>query len=40
MIATAMLTLACGIIAGQFHHVLGVAPILGAILCAACFLRP
>ena len=40
MIATAMLTLACGIIAGQFHHQLGVAPILGAILCAACFLRP
>jgi len=40
MIVTAMLTLACGIIAGQFHHQLGVAPILGAILCAACFLRP
>lgn len=40
MIATAMLTLACGIIAGWFHHQLGVAPILGAILCAACFLRP
>ena len=40
MIATALLTLACGIIAGQFHHTFGVAPILGAILCAAFFLRP
>ncbi|MBI3323107.1 MAG: hypothetical protein HYZ95_01425 [Candidatus Omnitrophica bacterium] len=40
MIATGMLTLVCGVIAGQFHHALGVAPILGAILCAACFLRP
>lgn len=40
MIATGLLTLACGLIAGQFHHQLGVAPILGAILCAACFLRP
>ncbi|MBI3332610.1 MAG: hypothetical protein HYZ93_00770 [Candidatus Omnitrophica bacterium] len=40
MIAVAMLTLASGLIAGQFHHQLGVAPILGAILCAACFLRP
>ena len=40
MIATAMLTLACGIVAGQFHHQVGVAPILGAILCAACLLRP
>ena len=40
MLATAMLTTACGIIAAQFHHQLGVAPILGAILCAACFLRP
>ncbi len=40
MIATGMLMLACGIIAGQFHHQFGVAPILGATLCAACFLRP
>lgn len=40
MIATGLLTLACGIIAGQFHHTFGVAPILGAILCAAFFLRP
>lgn len=38
--ATALLVLACGLIAAQFHHALGVAPILGAILCAACFLRP
>gem|GEM_PF-2240772 len=35
-----ILMLACGVVAGQFHHVFGVAPILGAILCAACFLRP
>ena len=40
MIATGLLTLACGIIAGQFHHTFGVAPILGAILCASFFLRP
>ena len=40
MIATALLTLACGLIAGQFHHTFGVAPILGAVLCAAFFLRP
>ncbi len=40
MIETGMLTLAGGIIAGQLHHQLGIAPILGAILCAACFLRP
>ena len=40
MIITGMLTLACGLIAAQFHHALGIAPILGAILCAACFLRP
>ena len=37
--ATALLVLACGLIAAQFNHALGVAPILGAILCAACFLR-
>ena len=29
-----------GFIAGQFHHQFGVAPLLGAVLCAACFLRP
>ena len=40
MLATVLLMMACGFLAGQFHHVLGVAPILGAILCAACFLRP
>ena len=40
MIAMGMLTLAGGMIAGQFHHMFGIAPILGAILCAACFLRP
>lgn len=40
MLATGMLMLACGLIAGQFHHAFGVAPVLGAILCAAFFLRP
>ncbi len=40
MLATGLLMLGCGIIAGAFHHEFGVAPILGAILCAACFLRP
>ena len=39
MIITGMLTLACGLIAAQFHHLFGMAPVLGAILCAACFLR-
>lgn len=37
---TAILVVVCGLIAAQFHHALGVAPILGAILCAACFLKP
>lgn len=40
MIATGILMLAGGLIAGGFHHPFGVAPILGAILCAACFLKP
>ncbi len=40
MAATILLVAACGLLAGQFHHLFGVAPILGAILCAACFLRP
>ncbi len=40
MIATVLLTLACGLIAGRFHHTFGVAPILGAVLCAAFFLSP
>ena len=40
MLATGMLMVACGLIAGQFHHLFGVAPVLGAILCAAFFLRP
>lgn len=38
--ATGILMLACGIIAGQFHHQFGVASILGAVLCAGIFLRP
>ncbi|MBI3312269.1 MAG: hypothetical protein HYZ88_01930 [Candidatus Omnitrophica bacterium] len=40
MAATWLLTLGCGIIAGQFHHQVGIAPVLAAILCAALFLRP
>ena len=28
-----------GILAGQFQHTVGVAPILAALICAACFLR-
>lgn len=28
-----------GMMAGQFSHAVGVAPILAALLCAACFLR-
>ena len=38
MMVTGLLTLACGLIAGLFSHPLGVAPILGALLCGACFL--
>ncbi|MBI3615909.1 MAG: hypothetical protein HY211_05260 [Candidatus Omnitrophica bacterium] len=38
--AIGILTLVCGLIAGRFSHPFGVAPILGALLCAACFLRP
>ena len=38
--AIGILTLVSGLIAGRFSHPFGVAPILGALLCAACFLRP
>lgn len=38
--AVAIFTLTCGLLAGRFSHFFGVAPILGALLCAACFLRP
>lgn len=38
--ATWLLTLGCGLIAGQFHHQFGVAPVLAAILCASLFLKP
>lgn len=40
MVVTGILTLAAGLIAGQFYHTFGIAPILGALLCAACFVRP
>lgn len=40
MLTSLLLTAAGGIIAGQFHGPFGVAPILGAILCAAFFLKP
>lgn len=40
MPATWLLTFGCGIIASQFHHQVGIAPVLAAILCAALFLRP
>lgn len=39
MLATWLLTIGCGILAGQFHHTFGVAPVLAAILCASLFLR-
>ncbi len=38
--ATLLLTISCGFLAGAFQHQFGVAPVLGAILCAACFLKP
>jgi len=34
-----VLALSAGLIAGQFHHTVGTAPILAALLCASCFLR-
>lgn len=37
-LGTVMLMVACGILASQFHHLFGIAPVLGAILCASCFL--
>ena len=40
LLAVVLLIGACGVLAGQFHHVVGIAPVLGAILCAACFLKP
>lgn len=40
MMATWLLTLGCGLIAGQFHHQVGIAPVLAAILCAGIFLKP
>ncbi len=40
MIATWLLTLGCGLIASRFHHDVGIAPVLGAILCAGIFLKP
>lgn len=32
-------TVIAGVAAGLLHHPVGIAPILGALLCAACFLR-
>ena len=40
VMAIGIFTLTCGLLAGRFSHLFGVAPILGALLCAACFLRP
>ena len=40
MATIAVLTLVGGVVAGRFSHLFGVAPILGALLCGACFLRP
>ena len=39
MIATWLLTLGCGLIASRFHHDVGIAPVLAAILCAGIFLK-
>jgi hypothetical protein len=40
LLAVVLLIGACGVLAGQFHHLFGIASVLGAILCAACFVRP
>lgn len=39
MIVGLALALSAGLIAGPFHHTVGAAPILAALLCASCFLR-
>lgn len=39
MIVGIALALSAGLIAGQLGHAVGTAPILAALLCAACFLR-
>lgn len=35
-----MFIVGCGLMSSQFQHQFGATPILGAILCAACFMRP
>lgn len=39
MSAVIALTASAGVMAAIFHHTVGPAPILAALLCAACFLR-
>lgn len=39
MLMASVLAVIAGIVAGQFHHLVGAAPIVAAILCAGSFLR-
>ena len=39
MIVPWIFAVVAGVMAGQFQHVVGAAPILAALLCASCFLR-
>lgn len=40
MTATILLMVSCGVLSAQYTHVLGWSPVLAAVLCAACFLKP
>ncbi len=39
MVVIVAFAVVAGIMAGQFQHAVGAAPILAALLCASCFLR-
>jgi len=39
MVISIVLAVISGVLAGQFHHGLGIAPMLAGVLCAASFLR-
>ncbi len=39
MMVSLVLAVVCGVVARQFTHAVGVAPMLAGVLCASCFLR-
>ncbi len=38
-VAGFVLAVISGVVAGRFHHTVGIAPILAGLLCVSCFLR-